>query len=865
MHGVAQNQLPEASVQDRVQDRVALFERSALLNGERLSTTATPEPSFRLSLPRKSTADDASITSRAQSTSRSSTARSMADSLSPPHGRFSLMEAERQALSHQASTLADRVLFPSTDALTSPKAALDGLGDVLVSQRVKICCACPRFSGRVGTVLSRAPDDTLVVQLQWEPLLSLYDVELRHVQLCPNSQLGKRRGEHLRTQQDAAPWRHVGWFEHLREGLPSMLGMPEVTVDVLAEGQQQQSPSTGESAVGAAALGEGALREAEQALRDFLAGPEIDMAIHVARVDELMVRLQIEPYVASAAHGHQLRFEALRAAFGSWLNSDSKLSRLLDTLALAAKQRLPFRTDGVRSKVLVVGAGPIGLRVAVEMCALGHSVTVLEKRDRCSRLNILKLWEETASDFEQLGLKLVDSRWCTRHNGYVTASTARLQLALLKVALLFGATVEVGRGLDDVTEWAAGSDVLIAACGAQGWHEGLLPLLQRRCSFGAGHLDGDHTEALKGCEAIAVVAHVECSAHSDAAAEWASVAPSFDWARQFFPGSNWDRDKGFWAIGDDMLHGSDVALENVVCYPNTAFCKVDCEGMQLSASQPPPVGKLALPQVDRVVGVPPSYYFVFTLGSSKAHGLTVADQVRRLITLPEDGEKPPEDARGMLQWALEHRAIDQRALADLAARVIERFTVEATRDACPPKKPNATATRPMSSPTNEDAACRLLNEASPPGFGSLSSTLQIFDFTERRAMKAGSAGAVVTHIDQKLLPAPLLVLPVGDALQEPFWPEGLGTNRGLHNACDASWVANKWGASAPSRTRWDVLLEERNALYKITHQLHAKSKARLLRRRSTTNPGVGAHKEFTIDPSTRYEGYASSRVRLPQS
>ena len=36
-------------------------------------------------------------------------------------------------------------------------------------------------------------------------------------------------------------------------------------------------------------------------------------------------------------------------------------------------------------------------------------------------------------------------------------------------------------------------------------------------------------------------------------------------------------------------------------------------------------------------------------------------------------------------------------------------------------------------------------------------------------------------------PQPLLVLPVGDALQEPFWPEGLGVNRGMHNALDACW------------------------------------------------------------------------------
>eukprot|EP00966_Prymnesium_polylepis_P205471 4761662-Prymnesium_polylepis.1 len=33
---------------------------------------------------------------------------------------------------------------------------------------------------------------------------------------------------------------------------------------------------------------------------------------------------------------------------------------------------------------------------------------------------------------EQLGLPMVDPKWCTKHGGYTTASTSRLQLALLK-------------------------------------------------------------------------------------------------------------------------------------------------------------------------------------------------------------------------------------------------------------------------------------------------------------------------------------------------------------------------------------------------------------------------------------------------
>merc|ERR1712045_827667 len=36
---------------------------------------------------------------------------------------------------------------------------------------------------------------------------------------------------------------------------------------------------------------------------------------------------------------------------------------------------------------------------------------------------------------------------------------------------------------------------------------------------------------------------------------------------------------------------------------------------------------------------------------------------------------------------------------------------------------------------------------------------------------------------------PALVMPVGDAMMEPFWPQGLGSNRGFHTALNAVWAA----------------------------------------------------------------------------
>jgi len=34
------------------------------------------------------------------------------------------------------------------------------------------------------------------------------------------------------------------------------------------------------------------------------------------------------------------------------------------------------------------------------------------------------------------------------------------------------------------------------------------------------------------------------------------------------------------------------------------------------------------------------------------------------------------------------------------------------------------------------------------------------------------------------------ILPVGDSVMEPFWPQGLGSNRGFHTALDAVWAAH---------------------------------------------------------------------------
>ena len=65
-----------------------------------------------------------------------------------------------------------------------------------------------------------------------------------------------------------------------------------------------------------------------------------------------------------------------------------------------------------KSKVLVIGSGPCGLRTAIEAAMLGAQVVVLEKRDRFSRNNVLHLWPFLIDDLKGLAAKHFYGQFC---------------------------------------------------------------------------------------------------------------------------------------------------------------------------------------------------------------------------------------------------------------------------------------------------------------------------------------------------------------------------------------------------------------------------------------------------------------------
>lgn len=102
------------------------------------------------------------------------------------------------------------------------------------------------------------------------------------------------------------------------------------------------------------------------------------------------------------------------------------------------------------TRVLVIGAGPCGLRTAIEAQLLGAKVVVVEKRDRISRNNVLHLWPFVITDLRNLGAKKFYGKFCAGSIDHI--SIRQLQCILLKVALLLGVEVHEGVSFENTIE-----------------------------------------------------------------------------------------------------------------------------------------------------------------------------------------------------------------------------------------------------------------------------------------------------------------------------------------------------------------------------------------------------------------------------
>ncbi|CAG7823578.1 unnamed protein product [Allacma fusca] len=201
------------------------------------------------------------------------------------------------------------------------------------------------------------------------------------------------------------------------------------------------------------------------------------------------------------------------------------------------------------SRVLIIGAGPCGLRTAIEAQLLGAKVVLIEKRDRFSRNNVLHLWPSVIADLKALGAKKFYGKFCAGSIDHI--SIRQLQCILLKVALLLGVEVLEGVGFEGLLEptenegWRAkvspadhpvslyNFDVLIGADGRR------------------NTLEGFKRKALRAKLAIAITANF-INKHTEAEARVKEISGvSYIFNQKFF---------------QELNEATGIDLENIVYY-----------------------------------------------------------------------------------------------------------------------------------------------------------------------------------------------------------------------------------------------------------------------------------------------------------
>ncbi|KAM3719156.1 [F-actin]-monooxygenase MICAL2 [Dirofilaria immitis] len=144
---------------------------------------------------------------------------------------------------------------------------------------------------------------------------------------------------------------------------------------------------------------------------------------------QLCALLDIDPYDNFNV------FKRLKTELNDW-----RAQKLWSLLEKRAEQREYCHQKACeRLSVLVIGAGPCGLRSAIECAFLGAYVVLVEQRDCFSRNNVLHIWPFVIEDLKNLGIKIFYPKFCRGSIDHI--SIRQLQIFLVKIALVLGVQI----------------------------------------------------------------------------------------------------------------------------------------------------------------------------------------------------------------------------------------------------------------------------------------------------------------------------------------------------------------------------------------------------------------------------------------
>lgn len=461
-------------------------------------------------------------------------------------------------------------------------------------------------------------------------------------------------------------------------------------------------------------------------------------------------RRYCDPPWSSSAHsdpGHnrpwQYPYQPIRVLLGgSW-----KAKQLWDKLDHRAAQpeyaEAPCASGRLCDrKVVVVGAGPCGLRAAIECRLLGAQVVVVERRREFSRMNQLHLWNWCGEDIKALGARCIEPPPADfgANPDKLNIGIAELQLLLLKTALLFGAQVFLATDFQELVtpEKARGTwgvrlgvdgdapescpsplaPTLLQGVGAVVGSDGLA------CGIGR-HVGIKHTDvgSLRAEDAIGLVCNFAPILSSSREKE----LRSFSLARQFYTSLFHDLAKCTGADLENIVYVKSKASHYFVMTPTRA-CLL-ASGVVRDACHKP------------------------LLSTGNINRQSLDDFVRRVITFRfKDGEPSLEDVASCARESLANGGTTLR-YADGGPQLFD--------------------------------------------FSKLSRADTGLVFVDRPACERLAPSHVGEAVDND---GALPVFLVGDSLLEPFWPEGLGIVRGFFSVLDAGFALARWSGGAGRRS-----------------------------------------------------------------
>jgi hypothetical protein len=408
----------------------------------------------------------------------------------------------------------------------------------------------------------------------------------------------------------------------------------------------------------------------------------------------------------------------------------SRLFENLDSLLRGYQNRI-HGVDPENHHILISGAGPCGLRAALAGILSGFKVTIVEKRKNFSRANILTLWPQTLNDLMNFGAKLFNSFLKT--NGHpLHLGTREIQLTLLKSCLLLGVQVFYETKLtslvipgNDDKQWKA---VLSAP------DEEMVSKKPNVFDFKVNKT-GDYTPSFK------------CNMVFD---------PEIN--KDFFKPSTYEAKDSSLILAFDSLIIAEG--ENSPTMKSLGFKKnIDKFNQALGL-----VINLKYNDKDKSQ-------------NSMKPLVTGLEGHKILDALKEKSIKCEniEYLKGTTHYIV--TTIDKKSLLELGVVLENKSSVD------------------LLTPENIDQAklinlaqdiCSVIGFNSPVDFYE-HNPIQIFDFSTRsRCVTPVQFLTPSLYISRDILTdSGPPVFPVGDSLLEPFWPQGLGVNRGFHSSLDA--------------------------------------------------------------------------------